>query len=321
MNTVDALRSERNGRTIPLARFYSEFRSESINICYGFVEGKDDPSYYRTIINNHLPEGCYITLYSANGKEAVKYIYEELSKRDYPSDRISFFMDRDLSCIIDDPNIIENRRVYITDNYSIENDILSEDTLVNVMQDILGFSFATIDELNKVKEFFKTEKKRFEVIMIPIMATIIYWKRKDLKRANYGNLKIKSLISLKNCIVSQSCTVDEMIRKLYIQSGVDYDEHDQNVIDDIISEITENDLSKQILRGKYLATFFIEFCNSLYDNYANIGIISRDKGRKLGANDIMDVVAPRSKPPRSLLLFIEDVIVKYYKKVIVSRIA
>lgn len=51
MGTVDNLRQERKGRTIPLARFYADFKVGSTKTCYGFVEGDDDPSYYRTIIN------------------------------------------------------------------------------------------------------------------------------------------------------------------------------------------------------------------------------------------------------------------------------
>ena len=46
MGTVDTLRQERKGRTVPLQQFLSEYKQD-VKICYGFVEGKDDPSYYR----------------------------------------------------------------------------------------------------------------------------------------------------------------------------------------------------------------------------------------------------------------------------------
>lgn len=315
MSTVDTLRSERNGRTIPLARFYSDFKIASTNICYGFVEGKDDPSYYRTIINNHLPTGCSIILYQSNGKENVKYIFDELSKRNYPSNRISFFMDRDLSPMVDDPHLIEDRQVYVTDLYSIENDILSEDTLINVMQDILGFSFFSIEELNKMKQHFKKERGCFEDLMMPIMANIIFWKRNNLKPANYKNLRIKDLIILSDtCMVSLRYPIEKTVQILYKQSNVDYDKYyNKEAVDNIISEINEKDFGKQILRGKYLASFFIEYCNSLCDHCDNMGIY-RNNGRKLCANDIMDTVAPRSKPPYSLVHFVKSTIMQYYNE-------
>lgn len=62
MNFVETIREERNERTVPLSQFYSEYKKSS-NICYGFVEGKDDPSYYRHVINSKLPCNCSIVLY------------------------------------------------------------------------------------------------------------------------------------------------------------------------------------------------------------------------------------------------------------------
>lgn len=315
MSTVDTLRSELNGRTIPLTRFFEDFKAASSDVCYGFVEGKDDPSYYRTIINKFLPQGCSIRLYPSNGKANVKYIYDKLSESNrYPNNRISFFMDRDLSCIVEDSNLIESERVYVTDNYSIENDLLSEDTLENVMQDILGFSSITIDKLNLVKQCFIKERHRFEEMMIPIMSNIVFWKRHNLSPANYKNLQVKDLISFNNCTLSLSYAEEEMIQILYKQSNVSYDEHyNKTIIDVIRSEIVSRDLSKKILRGKYLATFFVEFCKSLCQDHNNMGI-DRDKGQNLCIKDIMTIVAPRSKPPYSLECFINNIILSCFSK-------
>ena len=54
MGTADLLRLERNGKTVPLSRFYTDFKKDSSKVCYGFVEGKDDPSYYRTTIKQKI---------------------------------------------------------------------------------------------------------------------------------------------------------------------------------------------------------------------------------------------------------------------------
>ena len=39
MGTVETLRQERNGRTIPLQLFLSEYKKDE-KICYGFVNAK-----------------------------------------------------------------------------------------------------------------------------------------------------------------------------------------------------------------------------------------------------------------------------------------
>lgn len=313
MGTVDSLRQERKGRTIPLARFYADFKVGFSNICYGFVEGDDDPSYYRTIINHKLPKDCSIILYPSNGKENVKYIFEEISKRNYPTNRITYYIDRDLSLIINDPNLISGAQVYVTDNYSIENDILSEDTFINVAQDLLGFSTLSLKELERLKQCYISAKKKFENIMTPIMANIIHWKKCDCNPANYKNLKIKDIIVVQNGVVNFKSNLVETINILYQQSQVDFSYLQKDKIDIIMASITDNKLSSKILRGKYLAAFFIKFCNSLYDDCENIGF-TRKKGRKISDSDIMDSVAPRSVPPESLISFIDKAILPYYKQ-------
>ena len=314
MGTVDQLRQERNGRTIPLARFYADYKKDSSNICYGFVEGKNDPSYYRTIINNLLPPKCSIILYPSNGKENVKKIFEEINKRNYPQDRISFFMDRDLSSIIPDSNLIIAPNVYVTDNYSIENDILSDETLGNIICDILGFSSLPVEDLNKIKECYNIQKTKFQHIMMPIMANIILWKKLDCKPSNYNNLKVKDFIQINKCIISLQVSFQELIQILYTQSNMKYEIYDESTVEKIIKEIEEKKLSRQILRGKYLSVFFIKFCNSLYNDCNHMGF-QREKGRELNINDIMDTIAPRSKPPYSLLHFIHKAILPYFNKI------
>lgn len=239
MGTVDNLRQERKGRTIPLARFYADFKVGSSNICYGFVEGDDDPSYYRTIINNKLPKGCSIILYPSNGKENVKYIFEEISQRNYPVNRITYFIDRDLSLIIEDPNLISGSQVYVTDNYSIENDILSENTFISVAQDLLGFSTLPLKELERLKMYYISAKEKFENIMTPIMSNIIHWKKCNCKPANYKNLKIKDIIIVKDGIVNLKSNIEEAINILYQQSQVDISYHQKDEIEMIMNYITE----------------------------------------------------------------------------------
>lgn len=314
MGTADNLRLERKGRTIPLARFYTDFKANTPNVCYGFVEGDDDPSYYRTVIKNRLPKGCYIILYPSNGKENVKYIYEEISKRGYPNNRITYYIDRDLSSVITDPNLISGSQIYITDKYSIENDILSEDTFINVAQDLIGFSSLTFDELESLKRCYISAKENYENIMIPIMANIIHWKKCNCKPANYNNFKIKDIITVKDGIVTFKTNIDDVIKILYRQSQVDFSYYQEHEIRIIMNYIIDTNMSSKILRGKYLAAFFVKFCNSLYDDYKNLGF-SKNKGRKISDSDIMDSVAPRCIPPESLVNFVNDIIISYFKQV------
>ena len=316
MGTVDSIRQERNGRTVPLQQFLSEYKKDA-KICYGFVEGKDDPSYYRRIINNMIDKDCCVRLYPSCGKEIVKYVFEEIHMRkDIPQDRIVYFMDRDLSSIIDDKNLIIDPQVYITDNYSIENDILNSDTLEYVMQDLLGFCTTPMGDIEKVKKLYDEQLLDFETKMLPIMANIIVWKRKKIKPANYRQLEMKKLFKVKDGSLSQIGTDDDMIKKLYKDSQADYSKYSKTDADNVIREIQEASLAHQIVRGKYLAVFFIMFCNSVYKEYTNIGISApTNTGRELSERDIMEAIALRARAPQSLINFIKTTIVQYFNTI------
>lgn len=307
MNFVETIREERNERTVPLSRFYSEYKKSS-NICYGFVEGKDDPSYYRHVINSKLPCNCSIVLYPSNGKKNVHYIYNEIQKRNYQHSQITYYLDRDLSMYLEDPNIIHDEQVYITDNYSIENDFLSDETLEYVVRDIFGFSNINQTEANKIRDFFNEQRNLFEKMMLPIMANIIFWKRNNYLPANYNNFHIKDVISIDDSGVSFKVSEEFAIQTLYKQSNVAYEKYNIEQVELIINEIKEH--SKQIVRGKYLAEFFIIFCNNM--KTYKLGINLKNKHRHLCNNDIMEVIAPRSRAPQSLIYFIDNRVLPYF---------
>ncbi len=315
MGTVDTLRGERNGRTVPLTSFFEAYKSDSTCICYGFVEGKDDPSYYRNAINNKIRLNCTIQLFPSNGKENVKYVFEEIRKRNYNHDKIIYIMDRDLSDVIDDSNIIEDPFVYITDNYSFENDILNENTLSNVMRDLLGFSETSLKELNIAKDTYKKIRMSFEDRMLPIMANIIIWKRNNTKPANYNNLDVKRLFKIDKCILEEKKGGNDAIKELYKCSEVDFTKYDANAEKKMIGEIKKKSSPSKILRGKYLSPLFIMFCNSLYKDSSMIGVTRTHKGRLLCEKDIIETIAVRARIPDSLSKFIDNTLVRYFDKV------
>lgn len=314
MGTVDKLRQEREGRTVPLAQFLDDYKKDAAKLCYGFVEGKDDPSYYRTVIKNRINNDCKILLYPSGGKGNVKYIYDEIHKRDLPNNRIVYFMDRDLSSIIEDGKIIIDSHVYITDNYSIENDILNTDTLESVMQDLLGFCTTPMEDVEKVKKLYNEQLLDFETKMLPIMANIIMWKRKAIEPAYYNKLKVKDIFKISNGQLQQKVTDDRKTEILYKQSKVDYSKYNKDDVDSLITELQEKSIIHKIVRGKYLAVFFIMFCNSVYKESANLGIPApTNNGRELSNRDIMETIAPRARVPQSLKNFIDNTIVHYYR--------
>lgn len=313
MSEVEELRSYRNNWTVAYTEFLDDYKKTQINICYGFVEGKDDPSYYRTLINKELPIGCKILLYPSGNKGNVKKTYDCFDWRTFHKNRIVFFIDRDLSPLVIDNNIINETNVYITDKYSIENDIVNQDTCEAVLREVMGFASTKQDSIDRILYLFNKAKNDFEKYMIPLMAIIIYWKRNEIK-ANYNNIEIKNIIKIDcgQCVLLHD--YNEMISLIYKQSGVNILKHNKDIVNSIIAEIQE--LYDNIIRGKYLGKFFILFCNSIFNNTDALNINKTHKGCTLGEEDLMRIVAPRARLSRSLKEFIEKTLLNYYKNFI-----
>lgn len=313
MNTVDELRSERKSPKVPFTIFLGDYKKTEHNICYGFVEGKDDPSYYRQIINTKLPESCKIILYPCDGKKIVSYIHKKIDWRKFSKKRIIFFIDKDLSDFIEDENIIFDDNVYITDKYSIENSIVCKDTLESVMRDLLGFSSISRTEMDIVLKIFKEQKRKIEEFMTPLMANIILWKRHHTSPANYRNFRIKKIMQIEKGEIFFKKKSIQLIKYFYKTCNVDFSKYNRDIVNGVIKEIKDKKLTYSIIRGKYIADFFICFCNSIEKDHEKIGIKKTHSGRQLFDNDFMQTIAPRCRPPKTLHIFLNNTIIHHLK--------
>lgn len=310
MTQAENLRAERESRTVAYTLFLEEYNKHK-PICYGFVEGKDDPSYYQCHIDNYLPAGYKIRLFPTGRKECVKQTYDLFDWRSFDKKRIVFFMDRDLSDIIRDPHIINDSNVYITDQYSIENDIICSDTLEAVLRQLLGFAETPQNQIDTVIRLFEIAREKFDSIMLPVMANVIFWKKGGVLTANYRNVKINHIVSVQNgCLVILK-TEEEIIRLIYKQSGLELALYNKEDVNNICREIVTKGCIRSIIRGKYLATFFIEFCNSVCRDCTRIAIKKTHKGCTISEVDIMRMIAPRCRISNSLRSFINDTILAY----------
>lgn len=313
MLEVDELREYRNKRTVVYTEFLEDYNKLHSKICYGFVEGKDDSSYYRCLINKELPSLYKVCLYPSGNKESVKKTYECFDWRRFSKNRIVFFIDKDLSLLISDNNIINDKNVYITEKYSIENDIVNKDTCEAILRETMGFATTRQESINYILDLFDKAKDDFERAIMPIMANIIFWKRNNISPANYNNIKVKDIIKVDNGKVHLLKNREELINLIYTQSGVDISKYSNIETRKIEQEIA--DIYTDITRGKYLSIFFILFCNSIYNDRDWLNIKKTHTGTTLGEGDMMRIVAPRCRLSDTLKSFIQNTLLQYVQHV------
>lgn len=151
--------------------------------------------------------------------------------------------------------------------------------------------------------------------MVSLMANIVMWKRNKISPTNYNNVKIKNFINIQKGEISLKKLDNDLIVQFYKHSNVSLEHYDEIIVNKIIFEINEKKISQTVVRGKYLAEFFILFCNSIHKDSIALGITKTHSGRVLNSRDIMETIAPRSRPPKTLDLFISNTIEKYYSSI------
>lgn len=287
--------------------------NKSKKCVYGFVEGVEDPSFYQTFIEQNIPEDWQVFLWPAGKKDKVMELYSKFNWTCFPKCQIAFFIDRDLSDFIGEtlPNDIN---IYITDNYSIENDVVNRSTCIRVLNEIFNFVTIPIGKKEKIFDGFDREKNTFLKSMIPIMAWIIYWRRQGYP-ASLDNIEMKHIfkISKGKLIQIQKPKGKNSITE-YIHSQCDIQVDNSVDIHAIEKEFTAKYKYKRFVRGKYLLWFFIEFSNSVHKDLCQIIPlikVSPKKHTNLCQSNGLVIVGTRARSPKSLKKFLSNTYSSY----------
>lgn len=292
--------------------FFSSY-SKQKKVLYGFVEGKQDPSYYRGIIDGQIAKGWSIRLIPAGNKKKVYELYRKLDWRRFKRQRVCFFVDKDLSDLIPEQSPIASN-IFVTSKYSIENHFDSRYICERTLTEIYALSTLRQKELDKILDLFDEQREAFLKLMIPVMGRILTWRRSKVN-ASLDNIKLSSLVQFKAGIVSAAplpsgiASIDELIHK---QCKLDIATAACKAA--AVAEFTLVKNYRSFVRGKYVIWFLIEYCKSVHAESAKIftGIKSTPKALlELSCANAIAILGPRSAPPRSLIDFIKLNFVAY----------
>ena len=305
--------ARKNKAKIVLHEFKIRFK-KNCNIIYGFVEGKDDPSFYRGFIENIIPSDWSVELWSLGGKDGVIDIYSYLDWRRFNKHQIVFFIDKDLSEFIKEA-APKDINIYVTDNYSIENDIVNANTCDRVLREVCGFSELSYEKAGKIKTHFIGQLEIFQRSLIPVMSNIVIWRKNNIK-ANLNNICMKhafriNMGRLKKIAKPKGC--ENLVEYIHAQCNLPM--NNEKLASDISIEFEKNEHYKKYTRGKYLLWFLVEFCLSIQRDYNKLGFVQIDNKPKMTTNlsqpNAIVLIAPRCRLPLSLKQFFKNTIEKY----------
>lgn len=296
----------RNSSVVPYHKFLNRYKAASCEV-YGFVEGKDDPSFYKGIIESCLPNGWDIELIQAGEKDNVLKALNVIDWSRFSKKRVCFFVDRDLSEFLHGEQL-SSQNLYITDNYSIENDAITFGTMRRVLEEVLNVTELNSIEIRAIKELFQSNLRIFQEAMTIVMSQIVIWRR-NVEDVNLNNIQLNKIFKF---IDGKIILEDGFIEPI---SRVEYAAKCFNVVQSTIDELKTVETEfrakqgvEKFIRGKYLMWFFVECAlktHSAIPKFCTNHSTSPKMRLSLGFSNAMITIAPRVRCPESLKCFIK----------------
>lgn len=306
MITVDSLSEAANSGNVIFHEFLHFYRPDR-QIVYGIVEGRDDPAFYRGAIDPLLPEGWLVKLIPAGTKNKVLSAFQIKEWERYPKGCVCFFVDRDLSDLIPEPCPIGDN-LYITDNYSIECEVVNYRVAQRTLEEIMGVTNLTIEESEILSEVFDRNLATFRESLLPLMAQIVHWRRSGL-RPCLSNFDPSIFFEYHDGIASlkpEFASVDARLAaaSAALESPVSADPD----LKDVQDQFCAVDGVHRFTRGKYLLKFLLDFLSAAHSAISMYcAKHSKPPGIRvsLGPKNAMAEMALRARCPASLKQFIE----------------
>ena len=282
---------------------------------YGFVEGREDYSFYRGALEHYLPSDWNVELRHVGNKKKVIQLYSEFDWTRFSRIQIIFFMDRDLSDFLNE-SLPSEPNIFITEKYSIENDIVNRNTCDRVLSEICKLDNISRNERDNILDLFDKQLDRFQEKMVSIMSWVIYWKRCGY-RPCLDNIDMKHLFKFHQgrlLSISKPRGCKSQIEYIHNQCRIDC--KPAKGIRRITDEFRKSKGDKRFIRGKYLLWFLVEYISSIHSNADSFSkkLASPPKmNLSLSHSNAIVVIAPRSRIPNSLAKFIQTTCLKYVR--------
>lgn len=270
---------------------------------YGFVEGKDDPVFYRHLIERQLPEEWSVKLIPVGNKQKVLSSFESINWVNFSKQRVCFFIDRDLQDFQVSPSQAETN-IYVTDGYSIENSIFQDRLFNSVLSDVYQIALLDPQEEDLIKLIIQENMEVFFEAMMPLMGQILLWRRLNAK-ANLSNLRLDHVFSFSEARFISNTRIF-LLEVASRQIGCALCDNSDVVAAE--SEIRSHAKPWMMIRGKYVLWFFVKQCEAIWEAIPRLLSRFSDKPKKrteCGFHNAMVIVAPRARIPESLKEFVE----------------
>jgi hypothetical protein len=288
----------------------------SARTVYAIVEGKEDPMFYRGLIEGCLPTEWKVELVPAGRRENVTRAVSAFDWTRFSRRRVCFFVDRDLSDFLPGLNV-QAENVYVTDNYSIENDLVTPAVFMRLLEEAMNVTGLRPKETEDLLEKFRIADAQFREAMVPVMAQAILWRRNG-QRPCLDQIRPRDILDVTDGSVSpkrECCARTVLLAR--VAASVDLTVSCESDVAQVEREFRQKRGVERFIRGKYLLWFLVEFAHHVHKSLSRHvpRIRSSPKPRiSLGVGNAMVLAAPRVRCPTSLRAFLDGTYGQYLKE-------
>ncbi len=318
---LDIHDAARNGTNVIVHEFMGSYVSGAPRI-YSFFEGKEDPSFYINVLRNNVPDTWQLRRWCVGKKDDVYAVYAAIDFGRFDRRAVVFFVDRDLSDLLSE-TYPEAANIYVTDYYSIENDLVNREMLDRILGELLGLVNVSQTNLDNVLAAFEQSLTEFCHHTAAIMAWSVLCRTKDGLRPTMNDIRMRDVCETSNGCIRVKIAED-------VRSIAEYCDgrcHMKTSASTAELERTRNAISSarpchRHIRGKYMLWFLVEYAEGVYRDWKHhFPLLDRQPKRhvQLGENNAMEILGPRGRIPASLQQFLARTISAYAAEVAASN--
>lgn len=304
MNFLAELRNSRQSSATAYKEFLNRQEPVSLHI---FVEGNDDSSFYRNFFTPYQGKFNTQKFYDCGGKHQVYETRNKIMTREDPpawsnSMVILYFVDKDLSDLLQEDYPI-GADIFVTDYYSIENYLVSEEMLEIIWEDFFNFYGENKPEFSPFRKKFQKELQCFYDHIRPVMMWIIHHK-KNCASLSFSRIRLHELFEVNESLELRrkiEGDVQSLIAKLDKSCNLTTTTQCFEEEKDIILELNP----KTYIRGKFEVWFFVKFLEALVEIIRKMKIEIGFSQGLLTEKVIVKTLGPRLKIPKSISKFLE----------------
>ena len=303
MSFLDVLRGARESPSSAYQLFLLEYPKSKEEV-HAFFEGHDDSSFYSGFLLRFVSDPKMIHIYKCGNKVGVYETYVKVIKFAKPNSPVLFFVDRDYSDFLGE-KYTNSEKIFVTDFYSIENYLVTDDTLRTVWYDLFNFTNVSVD-FEPIRIKFNDELHNFYRYLLPYSAWIIFTMRNGM-HPNINNITLSKAFVISEDLTIQLIVDNGFITFLEKTCGVKTPQTFDAALPELVKELSQFE-PKSYVRGKFELWFFVKFIGKLADILKRKVLVSNQSIKisiQMGEENAIEILGPRVQIPQSLKIFLE----------------